>query len=293
MTTRRNFLKESALVAASLALLPTLSTAFAKPKKPIGIQLYTLKDIINSDIKPILEKVAAIGFKEVETYNFTTKNNFWGLKPQEFKRLLVDNGLTSPGGHFGFDPYFTTGNLDELKPYIEAANLLDSKFIVAPWLGNQLRRNADDYKKVAEKLNIAGELCAKSGLRVGYHNHAFEFKKMGDGITGFDIMLQETDAALVDFELDIYWAVNSGNNPIEIFNKYPKRFKMWHIKDMDRLKKEQTTEIGKGSIDYAAIFANAKLAGLEHMYVEQDNNMQPTPMQSVKTSFDFIKNNLL
>ena len=288
MTTRRNFLKETGLMAATLALAPTISNAFARPKKAVGIQLYTLRSIIGNDITSVIEKVAKAGFKEVETYNFSPKDNFWGLKPAEFKSLLSVNGIYSPSGHFGFDPYLTTGNLDEIKPYIEASNVLGSKYVVVPWLGEKLRKTADDYKRVAEKLNKAGELGAKSGLSVGYHNHAFEFKKMG-GTTGFDIMLKETDPNLVDFELDIYWAVNAGHNPIEIFNKYPNRFKMWHVKDMDRTNSERTTEIGKGSIDYQAIFAKAKQAGVEHIYVEQDDNMLPTPLESVKTSFDYIQ----
>ena len=292
MNTRRNFLKETGIMAATLALAPNISNAFARPKKAVGIQLYTLRSIIGNDITSVIEKVAKAGFKEVETYNFSPKDNFWGLKPAEFKSLLSANGIYSPSGHFGFDPYLTTGNLDEIKPYIEASNVLDSKYIVAPWLGEKLRKTADDYKRVAEKLNKAGELCAKSGLSVGYHNHAFEFKKMGE-TTGFDIMLSETDPKLVNFELDIYWAVNAGYNPVEIFKKYPSRFKMWHVKDMDKAKKERTTEIGKGSIDYKAIFANAKLSGLEHIFLEQDNSMQPNPIESIKTSIDYIKGTLL
>ena len=292
MNTRRNFLKETGIMAATLALAPNISNAFARPKKAVGIQLYTLRSIIGNDITSVIEKVAKAGFKEVETYNFSPKDNFWGLKPAEFKSLLSANGVYSPSGHFGFDPYLTTGNLDEIKPYIEASNVLDSKYIVAPWLGEKLRKTADDYKRVAEKLNKAGELCAKSGLSVGYHNHAFEFKKMGE-TTGFDIMLSETDPKLVNFELDIYWAVNAGYNPVEIFKKYPSRFKMWHVKDMDKAKKERTTEIGKGSIDYKAIFANAKLSGLEHIFLEQDNSMQPNPIESIKTSIDYIKGTLL
>ncbi len=291
MTTRRNFLKETGLIAASLALAPAISNAFERPKKAIGIQLYTLKDVIGKDITGTIEKVAAAGFKEVETYNFNPKSNFWGLKPVDFKNLLNANGLTSPSGHFGFDDYLTSGNLDELKPYIEASNILGSKYLVAPWLGEHLRKNADGYKRVAEKLNIAGAYCAKSNLSVGYHNHGFEFKKFGD-TTGYDIMLTETDSALVNFELDIYWAVFAGRNPLELFKKYPKRFKMVHVKDMSNTDRKQNTEIGNGVIDFKSIFKQASLADVEHFYLEQETNYQPNEFESIKTSCEYIKDNL-
>ncbi len=291
MKSRRDFLKETGLIAASLALAPSISNAFLKPKKAIGIQLYTLKDIIGKDVRGTIEKVAAAGFKEVETYNFNPKNNFWGLKPPEFKNLLDANGLASPSGHFGFDDYLTSGNLDELKPYIEASNILGTKYLVAPWLGEHLRKTADGYKKVTERLNIAGEHCAKSNLSIGYHNHGFEFKKFGD-TTGFDIMLKESDSNLVHFELDIYWAVHAGRNPLELFKKYPKRFRMWHIKDMSKTNKEQNTEIGNGKIDFKSIFKQATLSGAEHFYLEQETNYQPNEFQSIQTSCDYIKLNL-
>ncbi len=291
MTTRRNFLKETGLIAASLALAPSIGSAFTRPKKAVGIQLYTLKDVIRKDITGIIEKVAAAGFREVETYNFNPTSNFWGLKPVDFKNLLAANGLTSPSGHFGFDDYLTSGNLDELKPYIEASNVLGSKYLVAPWLGEHLRKSADGYKRVTEKLNIAGEYCAKYNLSVGYHNHGFEFKKFGD-TTGFDIMLTESDPAVVNFELDIYWAVFAGHNPLDLFKRYPKRFKMWHIKDMSKTNRNENTEIGNGIIDFKAIFKQAALAGAEHFYLEHETNFQPNQLQSIQTSCKYIKNNL-
>ncbi len=291
MKSRRDFLKETSLIAASLALAPAISNAFVRPKKAIGMQLYTLKDVIGKDITGTIEKVANAGFKEVETYNFNPKNNFWGLKPVAFKNLLDANGLTSPSGHFGFDDYLTSGNLDELKPYIEASNVLGSKYLVAPWLGEHLRKTADGYKRVTEKLNIAGEYCAKFNLSVGYHNHGFEFKKFGD-TTGFDIMLTESDPNLVNFELDIYWAVFAGRNPLELFKKYPKRFKMWHIKDMSKTNRDHNTEIGNGIIDFKSIFKQATLAGTEHFYLEQETNYQPSEFESIKMSCDYIMHNL-
>ncbi|RZJ78411.1 MAG: sugar phosphate isomerase/epimerase [Flavobacterium sp.] len=293
MSTRRNFIKETGLLAASLALAPSLSNAFAPAKRAIGIQLYSLRDIIGKDVKGVIQQVAKAGFKEVETYGYApVKGSFWGLSPKEFKALLDANGLYSPSGHFSFDNYISSGNLDDIKAYIDAANTLGSKYVVAPWLSENLRKSADDYKKVAERLNIAGELCMKSGINVGYHNHGFEFDKFGDK-TGLDIILAETDPNLVYFELDLYWAVFAGHNPIDLFKKYPRRFKMWHVKDMDKAKKNWNTEIGNGSIDFKPIFAQASLSGVKHIYLEQETNYQPNHISSIKTSIDFIKRSLL
>lgn len=293
MSTRRNFIKETGLLAASLALAPSLSNAFAPAKRAIGIQLYSLRDIIGKDVKGVIQQVAKAGFKEVETYGYApVKGSFWGLSPKEFKVLLDANGLYSPSGHFSFDNYISSGNLDDIKAYIDAANTLGSKYVVAPWLSENLRKSADDYKKVAERLNIAGELCMKSGINVGYHNHGFEFDKFGDK-TGLDIILAKTDPNLVYFELDLYWAVFAGHNPIDLFKKYPRRFKMWHVKDMDKAKKNWNTEIGNGSIDFKPIFAQASLSGVKHIYLEQETNYQPNHISSIKTSIDFIKRSLL
>jgi sugar phosphate isomerase/epimerase len=292
MTTRRNFIKKTGILAAGLALAPSLTKAFAKPNKAIGIQLYSLRDIIGNDVKGVIEKVAKAGFKEVETYGYAPNGSFWGLTPVELKKLLDANGLYSPSGHFGFDNYVATGNLDDVKAYIEASSILGSKYVVAPHLTDHLRKNVDDYKKVAERLNVAGELCIKSGLNVAYHNHGFEFDQHGD-TTGFDVLLNETDPNLVYFELDLYWAVYAGYSPLELFKKYPNRFKMWHVKDMDKAKKEWNTEIGNGSIDFKSIFAKATQSGVKHIYVEQETNYQPNHIDSIKKSINYIKGSLL
>lgn len=293
MSTRRNFIKETGLLAASLALAPSLTKAFTKPGRAVGIQLYSLRDIIGTDVKGIIQKVAKAGFKEVETYGYAPANgSFWGLTPKEFKALLDANGLYSPSGHFGFDDYVASGNLDDIKPYIEASNVLGSKYVVAPYLTDHLRKTADDYKKVAERLNTAGELCKKAGLKVGYHNHGFEFEKHGNQ-TGLDILLTNTDPNLVHFELDLYWAVYAGQNPVELFKKYPNRFKMWHVKDMDKTNRDWNTEIGKGSIDFKKIFAAASSSGVKHIYLEQETNYKPDHIGSITASVKYIKGSLL
>ncbi|MGF1923553.1 MAG: sugar phosphate isomerase/epimerase family protein [Bacteroidia bacterium] len=292
MNTRRDFLKNTALLIAGAATIPSFACSMVAPKHAVGLQLYSLRDIIGTDITSIIEKISAIGYKEVETYSYSAKGGFWGLDAKAFASLLKQNGVKSPSGHFNMDRYILGQGNDDLKSYIEAANILGSEYVTVPWLGAQLRKTADDYKKIAGKLNEAGNLCKAAGLKIAYHNHDFEFTKF-NGTTGFDMLLNETDKSLVDFELDLYWVARSGIDPIALFKAHPKRFTMWHVKDMDKASKEKNTEVGKGGLDFKAIFAEAKLSGVKHYFVEQETNYQPNELGSVKSSFDYVKTQLL
>lgn len=292
MKSRREFIRDAGILAASLLVAPKLVNALGGPKKNIGIQLYTLRDIIGKDVQGTIQKIAQAGFKEVETYGYDAKSGFWKYSALDFKRLLDDNGLVSPSGHFAFEDFIDNGDIEVIKPFVEAANVLGSKYVVLPWLSEKNRKNVDDYKRVAEKLNLAGEYCKKQGLTVAYHNHGFEFTKFQDK-TGLDILLQETDKKLVHFELDLYWTEFAGYNPTELFEQYPHRFKMWHVKDMDKKNKNWNTEIGNGKIDFKAIFTKAKLSGVKHIYLEQETNYQPNHIASINKSIHFIKDSLL
>ncbi|SFG66556.1 sugar phosphate isomerase/epimerase family protein [Pedobacter insulae] len=286
MNSRRAFIKQTSLLAASAVIIPSFANCMYSQKRAVGLQLYSLRDIIGKDITGIIEKVAGIGYKEVETYGYNRKDGFWGLDAKAFANLLKQNGLKSPSGHFDMDGFISGKGSDSLKSYIEAANIIDCKYITVPYLGGQ-RKTADDYKRIANKLNEAGTLCKASGLKLAYHNHDFEFAKFGD-TTGLGIMLDESDKNLVDFELDIYWAVRSGVDPLTLFKAHPKRFTMWHVKDMDKSNKNLNTEIGQGAIDFKSIFAEAKSSGLKHLFVEHETNYKPDQMGSVKTSFDYV-----
>ncbi|MBC7615512.1 MAG: sugar phosphate isomerase/epimerase [Pedobacter sp.] len=294
MTTRRNFIKHTGLLAAGATLLPSFASSMGSAKPAIGLQLYSLRDIIGKDITSIIEKVAAIGYKEVETYGYSKKDGFWGLDAKAFASLLKENGLKSPSGHFDMDGFINnkSNGMEELKSYIGAANVLGSKYITVPYLGANIRKTADDYKKIASKLNKAASLCKSSGLRLAYHNHDFEFTKFGN-TTGYEIMLNETDKSLVDFEMDLYWVVRSGVDPLVLFKAHPKRFTMWHIKDMDKKNNAINTEIGQGAVNFKSIFAETKLAGVKHYFVEHEFNYKPNELGSIKTSFDYVKNELL
>lgn len=291
MLSRRSFILNSSMAAAAALLVPSFACV-ASDKKSVGLQLYSLRDELPKDVKGTIAKIAKAGFAAVETYGFSIKDQFWGLTPAEFKKLLDDNGLTAPSGHYGLGSYLTDGNTEELKAAIAAAKVLGSEYVTIPWLDESIRKSADDYKKIAVKINEAGKLAKEAGIRLAYHNHNFEFDKQGD-TTGYEILLKGTDKNLVDFELDLYWVVRSGNDPIKLFKENPGRFTMWHVKDMDKANPALNAEVGTGSINFKPIFADAKLSGMKHFFVEHETNYKPNPMESVAASCAYIKKEII
>ena len=291
MNSRRLFLKQSSLLAASFAVIPSLASIPVN-KKAVGLQLWTVKDIIEKDLSNVISKIAQIGYKEVETFGYSKKSGFWGLDAKAFAELLKKNGLNSSSGHFDLDSYLQGKKTDQLQDYINAANILGSEYITIPSLPYSLTKTADGYKKVAEKLNEAALTCKRAGLKLSYHNHDSEFKKFA-GTTGYEILLNETDKKLVDFELDLYWATRAGQDIIKIFKDHPGRFKLWHVKDMDKNNRDLNAEVGTGSIDFKSIFAAAKLAGVKHYIVENESNYKPDILGSILSSFNYIENQLL
>lgn len=289
MNSRRTFIKQAGLAAAGAALLPYYACSPASAKS-VGIQLYSLRELLPKDVKGVIKKVAETGYKEVETYGYTAEAGYWGLDAKAFKALLDDNGLKAPSGHFGLDEYIKTGDLEIVKPLIAGAATLNMEYFTCPYLSEELRTSLEDYKKVAARLNEAAKLCKESGLQMAYHNHDFEFVKYGD-TTGYDILLAETDKSMIQFEMDLYWVVRSGNDPVALFEKHPGRFVMWHVKDMDKTNNTINTEVGNGKIDFKSIHKHAAQAGLKHLIVEQEN-FSIDPFESIKKSFDYVNREL-
>ena len=307
MTTRRSFIRQSSLAAG--ALLMPRTNLFAS-KQLIGLQLYTLRNEIfksakagateeAANIKTILEKVAAIGYTSVEAFGFNA-GKYFGLSVEDFANIIKQNNLKSPSGHYSLDAYLLKGDEDSLKMIIDAAKIMGHDFVTVPFLGDGLRKSADDYKQLSEKLNKAGEVVKGAGLKLAYHNHNFEFKDWGNGQIGFHIMLQETDPKLVSFEMDMYWVTRAGVKPEDLIKAHPGRFKMWHIKDMETKKDPSTdlsqeqafTEVGTGIINYKEIFKLKKLSGMEYFFVEQDQTKIPV-YESISKSYQNLKNNIL
>lgn len=286
--TRRDFIKQSSLLAAGFFLD---KEDFFKKKKPVGVQLYTLRNEIAKDARGTLEKVAQLGYKQVETFGYGNRKWF-NLSPTELSAVLKNNGLSSPSGHTYPGSFFLKdGWEDEWKRAVEDAKALGQEFITIPWLEESYRNSADNYKKIAAGLNKAGEIAQAGKMKVAYHNHDFEFAAL-DGQTGFDILTKDTDPKLVYFELDLYWAVKAGHDPVKLFAQHPGRICMWHVKDMDNTPKKFFTEVGSGVIDFKTIFKQAKLSGMKYFFVEQDV-CPGSPFDSIAKSIKYLKESIL
>lgn len=287
MSTRRQFIRHSSLLTAGLVIS---REEWFKKKQSIGVQLYTLRNDMAKDPKGSLQKVASLGYKQVETYGYN-KGKWFGLTAQELKDVLKTNGLTSPSGHtFPGDFLLKEGWEENWKQAVGDSAALGQEYIGIPWLGND-NRNAEGFKRLGEALNKAGEISKASNVKLAYHNHDFEFANV-DGQTGLDIMMKATDPSLVAFELDLYWASKAGFDPIKLFEQYPHRFSMWHVKDMDNTDKKFFTEVGNGVIDFKAIFKKAGQSGMKYFFVEQDQ-CPGSPFDSIQKSIDYLKKNIV
>lgn len=280
-TSRRQFIQQTGLVSAAFFIS---KGEYFKASKNVGIQLYTLRDLIFKDPRGVIQKVAAIGYKELESFGYNN-GKYFGLTAKEYADLVKQNNLTHPSAHYGL------ANLSSWDQAVEDAITAGQKYMVLAYLADNDRKTIDDYKKHAASFNTAGEKCKKAGLQFCYHNHDFEFKDMGGGQIGYDVLMKETDPNLVKFEMDIYWITKAGHDPIQMFKQHPKRFPLWHVKDMDKTEKKSFTEVGNGVIDFKKIFGKAKDSGMEHFFVEQD--ISADPMASIATSYKYIESSLI
>ncbi len=302
MHNRRKFLQNSAAMVIGGIAMSQGAGAFAAPGKmpPIGLQLYTFFNVIDTDVEGTLKKIAGIGYKEIESA-FSRKRGYYGMDPKAFGALLKDLGMTWKAHHVLGAPF-------KLPPGAKMPVGADGKPIVIPPMRNlrddmqQLVDEAaaggvpflvcantpistlDDVKQSAEVLSKTGEACKKAGVHFAYHNHDAEFHAV-EGIVPYEYFLSQTDTDKVKMELDLAWAVKGGKDPIELFNQHPGRFPLWHVKDLDA-KHETVLPVGAGTINYKRIFSAAKLAGMQHFFVEHD--MPADPFASVTSSFRHI-----
>lgn len=291
MTNRRNFLKQTGLISAGM-LLADSNMLFAKPSNlKVGLQLYTMRDYIGKDVKGVIAGIAKAGYTELETFGFdTAKRDFWGWSPKDFKKLLSDHGISTPSGHYGIDTYFTTGKLDDQKAYIDAAHALGQDTIVVPFLEEKYRKSSADFKGIVAKINNIAALNKQGGLKTAYHNHNFEFQP-SNGVMLYDVLLKDLNPA-VNLEMDLYWVVRAGHDPVKLIQAHPGRFTMWHIKDMDKKNHGLNTEVGSGMVDFKKIFQYQKLSGVKHIFMEQENFAMDA-YKSITQSASYIKNTLL
>lgn len=292
MTTRRSFLKQTGIVTAGAWLMPSLACKSSAPKNDVGIQLYTVRDILPKDQKGVLAQVAKAGYTSVEPFGFSKDNGYFGMSTKDLKKVLDDNGLKAPSGHYDINSYFANGSREDLDACISACHDLNSEFLTIPSLPDEAKKDPDTCKQTAETMTKVAELLKKEGLKLAYHNHNTEFTPFGDTY-GYEIFLKDSDPALVFFEMDLYWLVRAGKKPDDLFKEFPGRFPMWHVKDMDKAKPDENTEIGNGSINFVDIFEHSKESGMKHFFLEQENNYKPDIIGSIKTSNKYIRETLI
>jgi sugar phosphate isomerase/epimerase len=289
MTSRRSFLKTSAMLSAGLLVAPQL---FAYDKKYIGLQLYTVRNAMGKDVAGTLAKVAQIGYNSVEAGYGDGK--FYGLDGKAFGAILKQNNLIMPSCHYQLGEASAAAKgtiLNGWDKAVDDAAAIGLKYMVCAWLAPSERGSLDHYKKLAEDFNKAGEACKKAGIQFCYHNHDFEFIQE-DGKYPYETLLDNSDKDLVKMEIDLYWLTKAKQDPIALIEKHPGRFPLWHVKDMDNTPKQMFTEVGNGVIDFKKIFAHSNKAGLKYFFVEQDI-CPGDPFDSITQSITYIKKNLV
>lgn len=276
MGTRRDFIKNNSLVAASTLLVPRFANAFSGIKMGnVGIQLYTVRKEMEEDAVGTLEKLAKIGFKELE-FARSAKGNYYGLAAKEAKKITRDLGMTIRSGHVQVDK--------DWQQSVDAAAEAGQEYLICASMPSR-GQTVENYQKCAETFNKAGEDCKKVNVVFGYHNHEAEFERV-DGQVLYDILLNNTDPGKVKMEMDLGWIIMAGHDPFDYFKKYPGRFPLWHLKDMDKAKM-QSTEFGKGMVDIPKFLVNAKKSGLKYFFLEQEEYAN-NAMESIQYDFDYL-----
>jgi sugar phosphate isomerase/epimerase len=278
--TRRTFLATVGALATAAACRksgPAQQAASQTTRRRldrIGIQLYSVRTEMQRDMPGTLARLAQIGYKEVEFAGYFRRT------PAEVKAMLAQNGLAAPSTHVTYET--VRDNFDKTA---DDAQAVGHQFLTVPFLGNAERVSAASWRKVAADFNKAGERAKARGMRFSYHNHDFEFKRV-DGILPFDLLLAETDPSLVSFQMDVYWTTMAGGDPLAYFRQHPTRFSSLHIKDSAGPPDHKQTDVGAGTIDFAAIFRldASQQSSVKHAFVEHDQ--PPDPMAFAKASFD-------
>ncbi len=297
-TSRRNFLKTGALAVAGASLLS--KNVFASSTKQVellGLQLYCVKDEMKVDPLGTLKQLAAIGYKNVEHANYVDRK-FYGWQASEFKKVLGDLGMNMPSGHtvMGKQHWDDAKKdfTDAWKYTIEDAATMGQKFVISPSLDASLRATYDNLLKQMEIFNKSGELCKKSGMKFGYHNHDFEFSQKLNNMTVYDIMLKNTDPTLVMQQLDIGNLYNGGAKAIDIVKQYPGRFESLHVKDEIAVtgghEKYESTILGAGIVGVKEVIDLCrKSGGTIHFIIEQESYQGKTPIACMKEDYDIMK----
>ncbi|TAL59139.1 MAG: sugar phosphate isomerase/epimerase [Bacteroidetes bacterium] len=297
---RRDFLKVSAAGALGAFALSSFTNktsaisaryaGLADPKSfGIGLQLYTIRDVMKQDVPGSLKKVSDIGYKYLELAGYDN-GKFYGREPVEFKKMVNDLGMEILSSHTQVSGKGIT--LENAKKMAEDHAKLGVKYCLQPWVVEEDRNTVASWKNMVADWNKVGKVMKETGIQFGYHNHNFEFKNVEGKIPFYDILMVELDKDLVINELDLFWTTKAGQDPVEIFKKYPGRFQLFHMKDMfTKEAPSYTTEgitdfapVGAGLIDFKRILAAKNIAGMKYMIVEQDYTKDDKPFDAIQTS---------
>jgi len=309
---RRKFIQSGALALSGLLLARSARSGIFPYKKnapPVGLQLYTLGDLMITDPKATLQKLAAIGYKELESAG-SQKGNFYGYKPKELAAMIKDAGMTWRSAHVGGAPFSPEQIMKMAKTADDSARIqkMMERFKNMPKSLN-LKENhqeladaaaeggisylvcssipvstLDEIKTAVDVFNKSGAACKKVDVQFAYHNHTSEFDNV-EGHRPFDYILSNTDKDLVKMELDLAWATKAKQDPVELFKLHPGRYPLWHVKDLDKTTMNPA-EVGTGIVDFKHIFDNAKESGMKYFFVEQDG--APQPLQNVTNSYNYL-----
>jgi sugar phosphate isomerase/epimerase len=270
MVNRRQWMAGGAALATTLAAGPLMAKSLKS--KPIGIQLYTVRELFSKDPMATLEKIAAIGYREVEYGG----GGYDKMDHAALRKTMDRLGLTSPSVHIGYDAL-----VSDFDGSVKMAKTLGADTVILPWMA-EAQRNAEGWKAAVANFSRWAERLKKAGLGFAYHNHDFEFTVKPGGTSLFDTLVADTDPALVKIELDLFWTVAAGEDPKAIIRRLPGRIYAYHVKD--RTADGKMTSVGKGVIDFADIFTLNRTAGVKHFYVENDQSPAPY-LPDIETSF--------
>lgn len=318
MINRRKFIKSSAAVAGGTLITPSILAACNRGGseiKKVGLQLWSIAKTLEKDLTGSLDLLSQIGYKELELYGpypFSTEKDkatwqniipmvgfsqsgYYGHTAKEFRQLLEDRGLTTPSMHVGLD---TLRN--KMGETAEAAHILGQQYAGIASIPEGERSNLDGYKRMADEFNKIGAKAKTNGIRFMYHNHGYGLKEI-DGVIPFDLILERTDPALVFFEMDIFWTIAGGADPIKYLDANPGRYKLMHVKDMTKQVRfsgdggnpqqwvelfPYITDAGSGVLDFKTILSHAKKSGVDHFILE--NDAITDPKKSLENGYKFL-----
>ncbi len=294
---RRDFIKLTAAGTLGAVMLSNYSCK-GSGKPGIGLQLYTIRDAMDTDVPGSLKKVSDIGYKYLELAGYAD-GKFYKYLPADFKKLVNDLGMEILSSHTQVEAQGIT--LENAKKMAEDHAKLGVKYCIQPWVVEEARTTIASYQKMAADWNKVGSIMKENGLLFGYHNHNFEFATVEGKIPYFDVFMTELDKDLVTMELDMFWTTKAGQDPVEIIKKYPGRFELFHMKDMftkeapffTTVGVKDFAPVGAGVIDFKRILAVKDIAGMKYLVVEQDQSREGTPFVDIQTSLTNINTKIL